>query len=51
MYLVMKITYHTVFMLQNKHLKNMLNYYVNIFHYILIKDFDRSMTNKTKHHG
>ena len=54
-YLVMKMKHHTVFILHNKLLENMLIYnYCRVlknFHYVLIKDFNRFMTDKTKHHG
>ena len=51
----MKMKHHAVPILQNKLLKNMLIYYyyriLKIPHYVLIKDFNRIMANKTKHHG
>ena len=54
MYLVMKMKYHAVFILQNKLLKNILIYYYywNLkIPTVLIKEIDRFMTNKTKYHG
>ena len=52
-YLFMKIKIHTVFTLQIKLFKSMLIYYFEFknSHYLLIKDFNRFMTNKRKHHG
>ena len=49
----MKIKIHTVFTLQIKLFKSMLIYYFEFknSHYLLIKDFNRFMTNKRKHHG
>ena len=50
----MKMKHHTVFILQNNLLKNMLIYY---YYWnlktptVLIKEIDRFMTNKTKYHG
>ena len=50
----MKMKHHTVFVLQNKLLESMLIYYryriLKIIVIFLIKDFNRFMVNKTKHH-
>ena len=53
-YLVMKIKIHTVFILQKsfeKHVHLLLTSIVWSLHYVLIKAFDSSMTNKTRHDG
>ena len=54
MYLLMKMKHHTVFILPKKLLKSILIYYyyqILKIPIVLIKDFDRFMTNKIKHHG
>ena len=52
MCLIMKIKHHTIFMYL-KIFENFADFFSNCenFHYVLIKDFDKLVTNKARHHG